>query len=69
MDAAVQIIQFYEANYPEYLRRVFVINGEFTTFPLKSIEIYIVFISSDSTESLQLGLRHRQAVPERGNGQ
>jgi len=27
MDAAVQIIQFYEANYPEYLRRVFVINA------------------------------------------
>ena len=27
MDAAIQVVQFYEANYPEYLRRVFVING------------------------------------------
>jgi len=27
MDAAIQVVQFYEANYPEYLRRVFVINA------------------------------------------
>lgn len=28
MDAALQLIQLYEANYPELLRRVFVINGK-----------------------------------------
>ena len=27
MDAAIQLVQLYEANYPELLRRVFVING------------------------------------------
>lgn len=27
MDSAIRLIQIYEANYPEMLRRVFVING------------------------------------------
>jgi hypothetical protein len=28
MDTALQLVQMYEANYPELLRRVYVINGE-----------------------------------------
>lgn len=27
MDMAIQLVQMYEANYPELLRRVFVVNG------------------------------------------
>ena len=27
MESAIKLIQVYEANYPEYLHRVFVING------------------------------------------
>jgi len=27
MDSAIQVIQFYEANYPEFLRRVFIVNA------------------------------------------
>lgn len=27
MDGAIQLVQAYEANYPELLHRVFVING------------------------------------------
>lgn len=29
METAVKLVQIYEANYPEYLHRVFVINGKF----------------------------------------
>lgn len=29
MESAVKLVQIYEANYPEYLHRVFVINGKF----------------------------------------
>ena len=32
MDAAIQLIQLYEANYPELLHRVFVINGNINKF-------------------------------------
>ena len=31
MDTALQLVQMYEANYPELLRRVYVINGELLT--------------------------------------
>lgn len=31
MDTAVQLVQLYEANYPELLRKVFVINGKMTS--------------------------------------
>ena len=50
MDAAIQVVQFYEANYPEYLRRVFVINGEC------SDTIYFLFDSAISFLLILFGL-------------
>ena len=42
MDSALAIVQLYEANFPELLRKVFVVNGKFKLFN------YFHFIFSQS---------------------
>ena len=39
MESAIKLIQVYEANYPEYLHRVFVINGTLLIIKVKTVEV------------------------------
>ena len=78
MDAAIQVVQFYEANYPEYLRRVFVINGRWRGGGGSTVVTQLILFLTPflfdfslrlSSENLQSGVCHHQAVPQRSHGQ
>lgn len=70
MESAIKLIQVYEANYPEYLHRVFVINGTLLIIKVKVESSVISTILDDFTHStydICHWIFYDQAVFEREN--
>ena len=64
MDTAIQILQANEANYPESLRKVFVINGIQTiqTYNIQLTEIFLLIRCS--TQDLQYRFLYCETIYE-----
>ena len=67
MDLRTEMLNIYEANYPETLRRIFIINGINELCYIGFVIEYSFEFKKTSTETVHYHLQYHEAIHESGD--